>query len=223
VGEDVRLKPGMPPPFYRKGYDAMAFIATARGVEVVLRAHQGAVPVVNVFHVDAHAAVTDTILTNILEVFTFWVTTYWLPLLNESYVIDQIMVKDISEEGGAEQVANFVTANAGALTGIPLGAGSALVISWRTIKTGRSFRGRTYVPAIDADKLLDAHLVATAWASDVIDAASALLDALAAAGYALSVLSLVANKVARVAGLLSEIVTIVVNNVIDSQRRRNLN
>jgi hypothetical protein len=52
---------------------------------------------------------------------------------------------------------------------------------------------------------------------------SALLSGLAAVGQTLVVVSRFADKVARVTALVTEIVALIVNTKIDSQRRRTAN
>jgi hypothetical protein len=201
----------------------MAFIPTPQGVKVAVEGSQEAIPVVNVYHVDAGAAVSDTILDDVAAVFSNWMTTTLLPLLDSTYVLNRIVVTDISVANGHQSILTFTTGNVGGITGQPCAANAALCISWRTLQTGRSFRGRTYVGGLNNGVLVDPHTMGTTYANGFATAFVNLRTAIQTAGYVLSVLSLVANKIARVAGVLTEITSLIVDTKIDSQRRRTAN
>jgi hypothetical protein len=97
------------------------------------------------------------------------------------------------------------------------------VISWRTGAIGRSFRGRTYIGGLDGAATITAQSVSTSFAGAIAAAASDLIDRLQTYGAALAVLSRYASKVLRVTGLLTEIISVLVDTKIDSQRRRTAN
>jgi hypothetical protein len=208
---------------YKIGYNAMAFVPTPNGVEVTFKGTQNDIPVVNVFHLDVHTSPDVTLLTDVLDVFGTWVASSWLTIMHTSYVLNQIIAKDISVVDGEEVALNLTADNTGEGTGAPTAANAALVASWRTIKTGRSFRGRTYIGALSNAVLNDAQNVTLLFAGGVADLMTGLLEALDAAGYTLCVLSKYALGVARVAGLLTEIIGVVVDTKVDSQRRRTAN
>ena len=201
----------------------MAFIPTTHGVEVVVKGHQGTVPVVNVYHVDAGAAVTETVLEGVEAVFSDWMTGTLLPSLSSTFTLDTITAKDISVANGSEFTETFTTGNVGGASGAPVAANAALVVSQRTNKTGRSFRGRTYVGALPASQQQDEHNMETTYAAGILDEFGDLIDALQSAGYVLCVLSKVANGVQRLTGVLTEIIALIVDTKIDSQRRRTAN
>jgi len=201
----------------------MAFQTTPNGIEVALHGAQEGIPVVNIFHIKAPGAVTFTDLENIETVFQEWVDSDWLPMLHNTYVLNDFTVLDISEEDGIKVTHPYVSGNAGGVGGDPTPANAALVVSWRTAQTGRSYRGRTYVGAIGNNFMVDPHNVDSTFASGVADNMAALKDAIETAGYTLSVLSRVLNKVVRVVGVLTEIVSIIVDTKVDSQRRRTAN
>jgi len=201
----------------------MPFIPTPNGVEVTFKGVQNGIPIVNIFHVDNDDVPTESDLEAIGELFDDWLVTNWLPILHESYLLPQIVVKDISVENGIEFTKNFTPPYQGTGTNDPMAANAAMVVSWRTAQTGRSFRGRTYIGGLDNGVLANAQNVTTTFASDAADLIVTLLDALTATGRRLAVLSKYANGVARVTGLLTEIISIIIDTKIDSQRRRTAN
>lgn len=201
----------------------MPFIPTPRGVEVVVKATQNTIPVVNVYHVDVAGPVDDTNLQDVRNVFGTWMTGTLLPLLDSSYVLNEIVATDISVANGHQFSTSYTTGNAGGISGQPAAANAAVVISWRTASIGRSFRGRTYIGGLNNGILVSAQNIGTTYATSFAGAAQDLIDLLTTAGYILSVLSKFSNLVARAAGVLTEIISFVVDTKVDSQRRRTAN
>lgn len=201
----------------------MAFQAAPRVVEVVFRGQQNGIPINNVFHVDTGGAVTPEILDNVLNVFVDWVDDNWMALLHGSYTLPTITATDISVEDGAQVDAVFFPAKTGAGTGSPMAANAAMVASWRTAVTGRSFRGRTYIGGLANGVLQDAQNVTATFAGDAAELLITLLDVLETAGFKLGVLSRVANKVQRAVAIITEVIGLIVDTKVDSQRRRTAN
>jgi hypothetical protein len=201
----------------------MAFQAAPRVVEVVFKGIQNGIPINNVFHVDTGGAVTPEILDDVLNVFVTWVDANWMALLHGSYTLPQIVATDISVEDGTQAEANFFPAKVGAGAGSPMAANAAMVASWRTALTGRSFRGRTYIGGLANGVLQDAQNVTATFAGDAAELLITLLDVLETAGFKLGILSRVANGVARAVAIITEVIGLVVDTKVDSQRRRTAN
>lgn len=201
----------------------MAFQAVPNGVEVVFNATQNGVPIVNVYHVKTPGAVNDTVLLEISEVFFDWWQASVQAAQHNSYVLNTIVAKDLTVANGHEVTTILTTDNTGGAGDEAAAANAALVMSWRTANTGRSFRGRTYVGGLPNAVLSDAQHMGTGEAAAWATRAADLIDALETAGYVLAVLSRVAAGVQRVAGLLTQIISVVVDTKLDSQRRRTAN
>lgn len=200
----------------------MPFLATPRGIEAKLIMSQNGVPVVNVWHVKAAGSVTTADLTSVLGQFDSWLTASYANIIQPSILFVEWVVTDISVAGGAQVTGTPGTANGQAL-GIQSAANAAFVASLRTGLSGRSNRGRTYVPGISQSVIVDAQHVSTTYATAVNASFVTLISALTLAGYKLCVLSKYLDKVLRAAGLLVEIVQIITDTKIDSQRRRTAN
>jgi len=201
----------------------MAFQPVPDGVEVVFHATQNGVPIVNVFHVKDTETLDEDRLEAIADVFGSWWFTSIRPIQSSSYVLHDITVTALEASTGPQFILTLVTDNQGALTGEQVAGNAAAVISWRTASIGRSYRGRTYIGGLDAAGTLNAQTLESTFTAALSAAASDLIDALETIGAVLSVLSRVADGVARVAGVLTEIITIIVDNKIDSQRKRTAN
>jgi len=201
----------------------MTFQAVPDGIEVVFKAVQNGIPVVNVYNVKDTSTHDVTLLTAYCDAFFTWWQTNMKPILNNSYVLNQIVATSLELSTGPQVAVSTITNNVGDLSGQAVAGNAAAVISWRTASIGRSFRGRTYIGGLDQAAMLNAQLVTSGFMGGLGDAASALLDAVAAVGGTLAVLSRYADKVLRVIGLLTEITSIFVDQKVDSQRRRTAN
>jgi len=200
----------------------MPFLATPQGIEVKLIMSQNSIPVVNVWHVKAAGAVTPADLTSVMGQFDSWLTASYANIIQPSVLFTEWIVTDISVAGGAQVTQVPTTAN-GQATGSQSAANAAFVASLRTGLSGRSNRGRTYVPGISQSSIVDAQHVAGAYATAVNASFVTLISALTLAGYKLCVLSKYLAGVLRVAGLLIDIIQVITDTKIDSQRRRTAN
>lgn len=201
----------------------MAFIPVPNGIKLALEALQNDIPVVNVMYVTSVSAPVLTDLEDAAQVLMdFWEANI-LPNLHVSYVVQRIVATDVSEENGQQAIVTPTGDGAGELTGDAMAANAAMVISWRTANTGRSFRGRTYIGGFSAGSILTAQTFETAFAAGFANGFGDLLDLFQTAGYTLVVVSKFLNGAARIVALATEIINVIVDNKIDSQRRRTAN
>lgn len=102
----------------------------------------------------------------------------------------------------------------------PLPNNCALVVSFRTEKRGRSFRGRNYVAGIGEGRVL-ANRVDNPTSAGIRDAYAQLLVPQTLPGFEWVVVSRFENKQPRVSAEVTKINSVVlVDDFIDSQRRR---
>lgn len=106
---------------------------------------------------------------------------------------------------------------------VPVGAipnNSALCVTHRTLARGRSFRGRSYISALP-ESIVTGSRVAGGNALVVSDAFNAMRVAASAAGTPFVIVSRYSGGLPRVAGVATPVsVSLVIDNVLDSQRRR---
>jgi len=99
------------------------------------------------------------------------------------------------------------------------------VITWRTALAGRSYRGRTYIPALPQSYVVSGLLSATGL-GNYNTFRTAMMTAFAATGsstnFRLGVISRVADGVARPTPLIQVVTSSVVRTIPGTQRRRRL-
>jgi hypothetical protein len=123
----------------------MAFQSVPNGIEVVMHAVQNGVPIVNVYNMAVAGGVTDTKLENCANAVYDWWHANIRPLQHTSYSVSDVTATDISVEGGHQFVLSPTSDNAGTSAAEPMSGQAAAVVSWRTPRIGRSYRGRTYL------------------------------------------------------------------------------
>lgn len=197
----------------------MAFIPAANTVRVVIEGLLDGQEIANVFHVDVGASVTTGDMNDIIDEFETWLTAELLPNLSDDYEVTAITARDLTTVTGAliERPQDPFLAGGQAAGSLPNNV--ALCATWFTAQAGRSYRGRTYIPAVDETNVTlsrIASVTAAAFATAMIE----LVNQLTVAGYTLVVASFFSNLVPRVAAVLTPIIAVGVNTVMDSQRRR---
>jgi hypothetical protein len=201
----------------------MVFQSVPDGVEVVFSAVQNGTPIVNVYNIRSTVTNDETRLGVIADAFKDWWDDNMAPVQNPSYVLQSIKATSLGSVGGPQVIRSYSTANQGTNSGGEAAGNAAAVISWKTALIGRSFRGRTYVGALSEGAIASAQTFESAAVTGILSAGTTLIDAMTAIGATLCVLSRVFNGIARVTGLLTEIIAVVVDNKVDSMRRRTAN
>ena len=203
--------------------NAMTTQTVQRGIQVVLELNQNDVPIVNVFNVDNGGLVSTSDLEDVADVFLTWWNDVYSYDIHSSAAFVAIRVRDISIADGVELNVTTATQGAGRVTGVAAAANAAAVITTNTGRTGRSYRGRTYIGAIPQARLEDAQHLSSAAVTGYLATYIDLINQLEAIGKKLAVLSRIAGGVARLFGVLTEIISIAMDTKVDSQRRRTSN
>jgi len=197
----------------------MGFLAIPRGVKVVMEYTIDGGPVVNIFLVTTAGEVQIADLTDIINVFNDWHENHLSAIQSHNIVLDTIQATDVSVENGSQEtVSNINRAGGASEDGIPINV--AGVISWRTAKTGRSYRGRTYIGGLRTDQVSGQREMSTITATNLATAGGYLISGLHNAGYDLAVGSRWHNGVPRTTGVATPVIEAVVNTGLDTQRRR---
>jgi hypothetical protein len=200
----------------------MPFLATPQGIKLEFNGTQNGVPIVNVVHLRCvSGAPAGQLDTAIIAGIDFW--NDQRVNVSNSYVLQNITATDISVANGAQIVQPITSDAQGAATGTAAAANAAVCISLRTAQTGRSFRGRFFVGGLPQAALETAQSISTGAAAAYATNMTTFIDTLETAGFALAVLSKYASGALRVAGLLTDIIAVIVDTKVDSQRRRTAN
>jgi hypothetical protein len=175
--------------------------------------------VVNVYHVTTSQPITTVNLTALADVFRTWWTTAGKLNSVTALALSRVVVTDISVPNGLQVVSAPALPEAGTVAGTDTPSNVALAISWRTGFSGRSYRGRTYFAGLLAADVQSNFVTATRQ-SALLTTFGVLRTNLISAGYPLVVASFYANGAPRAAGVATPINSIIVNNRVDTQRRR---
>jgi hypothetical protein len=195
------------------------FIPVPNAAQVSMRYLWAGQKVENVFGVRklTSEAVWDT--ASIFTTFrNFWIEHLKLQL-SAQISLTEIAFQPLDTEGTPGTLDTLVTPIPGN-NGASVPNNVAFVVTLRTGSTGRSYRGRSYVPGLPRDSVTDSRLQGTAPA-DIVACYNALIGDLTETGAHLAIISKYHNKLPRVTGVATDVtVATFVDNVTDSQRRR---
>jgi len=200
----------------------MANDVVPNGIKIEWNHVQNGVPIVNRMYVTMSAAPSSADLTDALGAATAFYNDY-KALQHVSCVLNNITVTDVHVANGTQVVLPFTTGNTGALVTAPAAANAAQCVSLRTQFIGRSFRGRYYMGGLGVQNQQDAQNWSTGQTTALAGYFQDFMDALDAINMTLVVVSRFASGVARVVNLATEIINVIVDTKIDSQRRRTAN
>lgn len=132
-------------------------------VELTVHGKWDAQDVVNVFHYKYPGTITNAMLVALVDDWYTYVMPKWLDASSEEYTLSYIKAKDLNIIDGIEYEAFAFGTPHGTLTGNISQSEGAAIISWHTGRSGRSYRGRTYMGplwagAVDADGLVSGML-----------------------------------------------------------------
>jgi len=149
-----------------------------------------------------------------------WYVTNMLPVLNEAFSGVAVHARDLTSSIGF--TADVPMSGTGAESGEAAPNNVSMAVSFRTSLSGRSNRGRNYVPVI-SNSQITGNVIDTAWAQSVVDAYALLLFGGGGlpAGWVWVVVSRFTGGLPRVAGTFQEVFSVLVTDlIVDSQRRR---
>jgi len=174
----------------------------------------------NVFNFQKDGGFSLTDLSTLAGGMSDWWQAELIDGVSDLVTLESVIATDISSESGSQVTFTDTLPAQGANTSHSLPMNSTAVISWRTDARGRSFRGRTYhVGLCDNAVAASALLAGTRLA--LIDAYTQLLgDTYFSSEYVLGIVSRCHDRAWRTTGLITPVVSIVVDLPLDSQRRR---
>lgn len=216
VREIEYLKPS------RNWKNAMAFIPVPGGIQAELRYNLLGQRTENVlwFRTPSLAVPTVADLTDVAEMLSTWWNASVKPLQGANTTLREIYLTGQNAADGASYTYTTGLPVDGTLSGEALPNNCALVVSLRTEKRGRSYRGRVYHMGI-TEGVCNGNQVTDTYANNVVSAYDALISDAATAGFNLVVCSRRSGNAPRASGVLTTVIdALLVDTVIDSQRRR---
>jgi len=207
--------------FPRRPNIAIPFIPVDETVLVEMRMSLYAQKIENTLYFTKTGGWEAADFTALHNALLVWWTDTWAVGVASQVSLREIAITDLSSESATSSVVPAPTPNpTGHVTGLSLPGGSALCVAFRTLKRGRSFRGRNYVPGIGENRRSGNQVLST-MVADMQTAYNALIPLAADLGVDWVVVSRFANKLPRVTGIATKVnAAAVVDDNIDSQRRR---
>lgn len=200
----------------------MAFPFLNGVIRVVLTFGFDGEPSINVHFVLLRTPVSPipaATLLSVANVFRNSLDVFWKPEMGDLWQLDNVTSTDWSDEDGEQIATDAALPVVGTEVSEEVPASVCLVVSHRTDRTGRSRRGRTYLPGLTegnvGGNVVDAGAV-TAAANYFADLDTDL-DALSAD---LVVYSLVTGGADRVTPVATIVTSRIINTRVDTQRRR---
>lgn len=188
--------------------------------EAVIRWTNGRVNFNNVLNFLKTGGYDQTAIDNLAALVDLAVDTYFLPLIASTadYVLTDVRGLTSASDLFAT---NGTNAGAGSAAGNPVPSNVAYVITLGTGFTGRSYRGRFYMPALTTAHVAGDDNVTSTYSDAVVDAVADLLADALTAGWTPVVLSRVTGGAPRATAIGTPITDIIARNTTtDSQRRR---
>jgi len=173
-----------------------------------------------VVHVEVPAGVDAPTIQDCANEVGNWVEDTLLPALSQDITFLRVEAKNLSIEAGGEAVYNAATGTTGGGAVGSEAGNVAFCVSLKTASSGRSFRGRKYVPGIATSQRVG-NTVLPAYGQALADAFNTLITVLEGFSKALVIVSRIADGVERLTAVTTPVTSAVATNFdLDSQRRR---
>jgi len=163
-------------------------------------------------------SVNDTFLEDVSgQAYNFW-TAALKALLSTTATLSEIVVTNLTSEGASQN--RQTVDEAGTASGSAMPNSLAAVVSQRTAKRGRSYRGRAFVGGLPTSVGNTTTTFGSTFATALVDAFELLLSNLISVGAQMVVASKMHNGVATDPAATNDVLNFVVDLLFDNQRRR---
>lgn len=205
----------------------MPFIPVPNALRVVMKWQKAGQQLANVFHVKYDTAPDEDALNAVGSIFKdAWVATL-KGMMSTDTTLNAVEVTDISAPGGLGIVYLTGLPQSGTSAGIANPNHVTVATKLLTGRTGRSYRGRSYMVGIPSEQLqADRQTIKPELQTALTNFFAQLVAELLLQSMNLGVASLYSGvdadhkPIPRPTGIITEVLSTVTNNVIDSQRRR---
>lgn len=197
----------------------MAFVPIPNTAEVAVRFLQDGQNLANVWHVAYEGFGSDEKMGEIAQrTIEIWQTNV-RPIVSNAVTLLEVSVVDQSIEGGFAALASPVTNNTGALADAMMPNSTTVAVKKATGRAGRSYRGRLYHIGLCENQVL-ANRIAPVVQTSINAAYAAYIGGYGTISCTWVVASTYSNQAPRAIGVVTPILAVSVDPVIDSQRRR---
>jgi len=168
---------------------------------------------VNTFHCTKPSAWTVAQMATLANQFVTWWSTQYRNLSWIGISLTQVQVRLYDPSNPLAYDLTLGTPAPGVINTAPDPASATLSVSWRSGLAGRKYRGRFYTVGMVEAQSQDNDTVSSAYVITAGNIAAALLSDLLAAGIQLVIFH-------RVDNTLTPVISSIIENLVDSQRRR---
>jgi len=168
---------------------------------------------VNTFHVVKPTPLNAADLITIAGLFSSWWNTSYRNYSSNNVLLKQIQVRKYDPSDPLAYDLDISPPSAGAVVQTPDTAATTQTASWRTGYAGRKFRGRFYAVGLTEVATANDDSIGSPTTATLSNAALSLITSVVAASFQLVVFHKLDNT-------FTQILTAIVENLIDSQRRR---
>lgn len=197
----------------------MAYIQLPLGIRVALEYRVFGKIVVNVYHVTTTDPIVTIKLLDIAEIFESWWDVDMKVAMSLDIALEQVTCLNLDVPNGEKLTLIVSPAIPGTNPDPAVPNNVAIVGSFSTAKTGRSFRGRTYQAGLP-ETVVTGNNIPIATAAFLVTNYATLVGLLFAANVDLVVASFQSLGVPRAVGVATVVETVEVNTRVDTQRRR---
>lgn len=154
------------------------------------------------------------------EILAAWFISDLDGAVHSGCILQNVTVTDLTEPSGHQYIASTDLPHAGVAGGAHLPNNVAIVVSKRTNRTGRSYRGRNYISGLTGANLADDNHITSALQTLLTLAYFNLKDLLETEGIDMVVVSRYSGGLPRDLGVSELVTNFTVDTTLDSQRRR---
>lgn len=163
-------------------------------------------------------AVVPADLAQVTAAAETWFTGDYFGKVSPQALLRQVRATDLSVQGGSQDI-NPVGVAGGSGT-VSEANNVSIVVSQRTAKRGRAYRGRAYTTGLDQAKRLSPTQVTSAYAAQILSSFTGLQTTLDVIGFDVVVATKQLNGAVVNPAETNEVIAFVVDQNFDSQRRR---
>lgn len=198
----------------------MVFIETPDTAKVAVQYESGGQDIVNTLWFENAGGWAEAALQLLADSVLDWAIDELIGYLSNDIQLISATATDQSVEGGAQAVATPPTTTVGGSSTNAASNNATGVVTFRTAKTGRSYRGRNYVSGIPNEYIITPVSLSAVWTAGILAAYEALADVEAAADCQHVVVSHYHALAPRAAGVTEVVTAYTMDTSVDSQRRR---
>lgn len=204
---------------FRNRENAMAYIRLPGGVKVALEYEVLGKIVVNVYHVTTTDPIITIKLFDIADLFEAWWRNSLSDNFSDEIALHTVTAQNLDVANGEKIVLAVSPAVPGAGVDTAVPNNVAIVATLNTAKTGRSFRGRSYLAGLERSELVGNN-IGTGRAAGIVSDYAILTASLELENNTLVVASFYHDNQPRAEGVATPVESFSVNTRVDTQRRR---